>query len=173
MADIKQFIPFLQSWEGGFVNHKNDKGGATNKGVTFATFQYHYGKDKTVDDLKAITDDQWMHIFKSGYWNICKADQIKSQAVANMLVDWTYNSGRHGIKYIQKVLYLASDGCVGPMTINAINKCDELTLFNTLKQGRELFFLNIVERDSTQSRFLKGWLRRLNSIYFDNLISNR
>lgn len=38
MADIKVLVPFILSWEGGFVNDPDDKGGATNKGVTIATW---------------------------------------------------------------------------------------------------------------------------------------
>ena len=34
MADVKILAPFIIKWEGGFVNHPNDPGGATNKGVT-------------------------------------------------------------------------------------------------------------------------------------------
>ena len=46
MADIKILSPFILSFEGGFVNHPNDKGGATNKGVTIATWKKQgYDKD--------------------------------------------------------------------------------------------------------------------------------
>ena len=36
-------LPFVLRWEGGFVNHPNDPGGATNAGVTQAVY----------DDLEA------------------------------------------------------------------------------------------------------------------------
>jgi lysozyme family protein len=36
MEKLKEFI---LSWEGGFVNDLRDSGGATNKGVTLATFR--------------------------------------------------------------------------------------------------------------------------------------
>ena len=63
MADYRRLVPFILKKEGGFVDDPDDLGGATNKGVTFATFQYYMGKNKTIDDLKHITDDQWMVIF--------------------------------------------------------------------------------------------------------------
>ena len=34
MANHKELIPKILKWEGGFVWNKNDKGGATNSGVT-------------------------------------------------------------------------------------------------------------------------------------------
>ena len=54
---MDKFIKFILSWEGGFVNDQRDSGGATNKGVTLSTFQTVFGKDKTVKDLKNITDE--------------------------------------------------------------------------------------------------------------------
>ena len=39
MADIKNLIPFILKWEGEFANDPTDRGGATNKGVTIATYE--------------------------------------------------------------------------------------------------------------------------------------
>lgn len=39
MAKIEPLSKFILSWEGGYVNNPNDKGGATNKGVTIATWR--------------------------------------------------------------------------------------------------------------------------------------
>ena len=33
-AEFIDALPFVLQWEGGYVNHPNDPGGATNKGVT-------------------------------------------------------------------------------------------------------------------------------------------
>lgn len=57
MTAFDRLKQFILSWEGGFVNDPRDPGGATNKGVTLAKFREIYGKDKTVNDLKKITDE--------------------------------------------------------------------------------------------------------------------
>ena len=39
MAHLKPFAQFILSFEGGFVNNPNDRGGATNRGVTISTWK--------------------------------------------------------------------------------------------------------------------------------------
>ena len=164
MANYKLLKPFILKWEGGFVNDPADKGGATNKGVTIGTFRQFYGQDKTVDDLKNITDAQWENIFKKGYWDKWRADEIIDQTVANCLVDWYYHSGNHGIKEPQKILGVAVDGIVGPNTIAAVNKMHPKELFWKVQAARHNFVENIVKTTQSQDRFLAGWKNRINSL---------
>ena len=93
MERIEKLKSFILSWEGGFVNDPRDPGGATNKGITLATFRSVFGKGKTVKDLKKITDSQWMAIFKTRYWDKYKADSIKDEWITYLLVDWLWTSG--------------------------------------------------------------------------------
>lgn len=166
MADVKKLAPHILKWEGGYVNDPDDKGGATNKGVTLATFRSVYGKDKTVEDLKALTTDQFAHILKKYYWDRWQADLINNQSVANLLVDWTYNSGKWGIVIPQKLLHLDGDGVVGKITLAAVNNADQRKFFEDVWRARRDFFLGIVSRDSRQAKFLKGWMNRLQSFKF-------
>lgn len=168
MANHLLLIPKVLKWEGGFVNHPNDKGGATNKGVTLSTFRKYFGKTKTVNDLKNITNEQWQYIFKKGFWDRWKADLIKNQSIAELLVDWLYNSGTWGIKYPQQVLGVVPDGVVGPKTIAAINNySSQAELFYKLWNRRKKHYEDIVKRNPSQKVFLKGWMNRLNSFKYN------
>jgi lysozyme family protein len=87
MADAKLVIPFIRRWEGGYANHPNDRGKCTMMGITIGTYQQYFGKDKTCEDLKNISEDEWLAIFKKGYWDKMKADKIENQSLAQLCVD--------------------------------------------------------------------------------------
>lgn len=167
MADAKKLIPFILKWEGGFANHPNDKGGATNKGITIATFRQYMGQDATVAQLKAMTNEQWETIFKKGFWHPFGGDNIANQSIANICVDWAWCSGtRTAIKQVQRLLGIADDGIVGNVTLSAINNANSKKLFDKIKSSRLAFVEAIVKRYPTQKVFLKGWRNRINSITY-------
>lgn len=171
MAQAEILKPFILSWEGGFADIPGDRGGATNMGVTIATFRSVYGKSMTVSQLRWMTDAQWSYIFRKLFWSRWRADQIESQPIANLLADWLWTSGIYAIKLPQKVLGVTIDGIVGPKTIAAVNSyTDQQLLFSMLWNEREAFFRRIGK--GTQAKFLKGWLNRLNGIQWDCLVCN-
>lgn len=187
MADIKNFIPFFLKKEGGFTNDPTDRGGATNKGVTIATYEAYCKKKglprPSVADLKHISDAHWYDIIKTMFWDKWRADDIHSQKVANILVDWALASGIHGIKKPQALLGVVADGIVGNKTLSAVNFADPDQLFEAIFKERVKFINGVVSRSVaayekkigrkatekellkyTQKRFLFGWMNRLNDI---------
>ncbi len=166
MADYKSLKPFILKWEGGYVNDPDDLGGVTNRGITLATFRQHYGQAKTAADLRRMTDAQWDNIFKTGYWDRWQGDNIRSQSVANMLVDWLWCSGSYGIRIPQRVLGVSVDGSVGAKTLAALNAQDPKTIFNRLKQERLDFISRICQTRPQNRKYKKGWENRINAIKF-------
>lgn len=173
MASYNIPIPFIKSFEGGYACVKGDRGSHTNMGITIGTYRQVFGQERTVEDLKTITDVEWMHIYKTLFWDKWRADEIRSQSIANLLVDWVWNSGaRYGVRIPQSVLRVEIDGVVGPKTIAAINDYpDEKALFRKLWQARKDFYERI-GKNGTQKKFLKGWLNRLDGIQFGYLVCN-
>ena len=171
MADVKLLTPKILKWEGGFVNDPTDHGGATNKGVTIATWKKcGYDKDGDgdidVDDIRLLTVNDATLVLKKYYWDRWKADWIVNQSVADILVDWVWGSGKWGIIIPQRILYLKEDGIVGNNTLNAVNNVEPAKFHQQIKQAREKFLQDIVARDKSQSRFIQGWLNRLNDFKF-------
>lgn len=178
MADVSILAPFILSFEGGFVNDPADRGGATNRGVTIATWKrVGYDKDGDgdidTDDLRLITaDDAVRRVLKPHYWDRWKADFILSQSVANIVVDWVWASGKHGITKVQRLLGVKADGIVGPKTLQVLNARDPRRLFEDIKAERRKFIRAIIAADPRQKRFEAGWLRRLEAIQFESLSLN-
>ena len=166
MADKNKLIPIIKKWEGGYSDNPNDRGGATNSGVTLAVYQSVYGKSKTKNDLKKMTNEQWDYIFTKLYWNKWKADEIKNQSIANILVDWVWMSGLGTIKKIQSLFGLTADGIVGNKTISYINSHDQEEVFNKIWNRRKSFYESLVNNNPSQKVFLKGWMNRLNTFKF-------
>lgn len=168
MADFKKFAPVLLEHEGGFVNDPDDKGGATNMGVTLRTYQAYCGSEKNVADLMHISYGTWQKIMKDGYWDRCRADEIVSQSVAEIMVDWCVNSGSVAIKQIQTIVGIKPDGMVGPLTLAAINGSDAEDLFNCIKLARIQHYENIIKADPVKRKYRKGWMNRVNSFVYEH-----
>lgn len=167
MADFFAFTPKLLRWEHGFANDPADSGGATQDGVTLSTYRRYYGQDKTVMDLKRMTREQWNHIMRR-YWDFCKADQIHSQSIADIIVDWYVNSGFVALKKVQKILGVKQDGQFGPITLGAINSAIPGDLHRLIWNARKEHYENICRVNPSQLRFLNGWMNRLNDYTFES-----
>lgn len=172
MADINKLIPFLLKWEGGYSNHKADRGGATMKGITIATYRA-YCKAKglpepTIKRLKGVSMEEWKDILRTLYWDKFRADDINSQSVANICVDWAWMSGKTAIKNVQRILGVKADGVVGPITLAAINSRSPLPLFGMIKERRKEFYAELVESTPSQQVFFNGWMNRLSDLNFDD-----
>ena len=118
-----------------------------------------------------MTDNEWRHIFKSLYWDKCKADDIADQSIANMLVDFAWHSGvTTAIKKLQKIVGVTSDGICGVQTIGTINSRYAPETFKLLKAARMRYLQGIVKNKPSQARFMKGWTKRVNAIEYGKLI---
>lgn len=194
MANFEKLIPFILYFETGlkreyltlplpqmfakaklrgYANDPADSGGATMCGVTIATYRTYRKKlgysSTTVYDLKAIPYEAWRDILKTMFWDKWKADGIANQSLANILVDFVWASGGNGIKIPQRVLGVKADGIVGPKTLSAVNSANPAELFERLHNARTEFVDSIVRRKPSQSKFIKGWKRRINCITFEGL----
>ena len=172
MANVNQLAPFILKWEGGFVNDPADLGGATNMGVTIGAWKScGYDKDGDgdidVDDLRLLTrEDVVNRVLKPHYWDRWKADDIKSQSVANILVDWVWASGAHGIQIPQRLLGVSVDGIVGPKTLAAVNARNPRELFDMIKIARFDFIEDICRKRPANNKFKRGWMNRINDIAY-------
>lgn len=170
MANHKLLVPTILKWEGGWANDPLDQGGATMKGVAIGTYtEYCHRKGRptpTPEQLRNISEAEWQEIFKTMYWDRWQADRITNQSVANILVDWVWASGIHGIKIPQRLLGVLEDGVVGEKTLAALNAQNPTQCFERIKAERIKFVEDIIRRKPDQVRFIKGWKNRINEFRF-------
>lgn len=173
MAKAELLFPKILGWEGGFVNDPNDKGGATNMGVTISTWKsVGYDKDGDGDideqDIRLLSKEDAFKVFKTFYWDKLKADLIKSQSIANTLVDWFWGSGKWAVIHVQRILGITDDGVFGTQTLNAINNYpNQEELFWKIQRDRLDFIHGICVRDPKQLKFEKGWNNRIRSYTYE------
>lgn len=166
MTLYSKLITFIKKFEGGFANDPVDLGGATNSGITLATFQHYYGIDKDADDLRRMTETQWKHIFLDGFWEKCKCDSIVDLSVAYMLCDFAWHSGvKNAVKSVQGVVGVTQDGIMGPQTLKAINAQNGEKLFYRFFKARQDFLYNLIKRRPSYKKYELGFMRRLFELY--------
>jgi lysozyme family protein len=149
--------------EGGYVNHPDDPGGATNKGITIATFRRYIKRDGTIADLKALTTQQAVDVYKAQYWDKVRADDLPS-GVDYTVADFAVNSGpSRAAKYLQAALGVTQDGAIGPQTIAAAQAASAKPLINIINSNR-LAFMKRIRGGKLWKTFGRGWQRRVDAV---------
>jgi lysozyme family protein len=174
MADFQQFLPILLQHEGGYVNDPVDPGGATNKGITFKTFQgcaqSLLNIAPTLDALKALTDQQAGAIYKALYWNRIGGDEIELQWLANIVCDFQVNAGARSSKFLQQILNtlganprLTEDGVIGAGSLAALKVSNQYVVYARFKQRIADYYRDLATQRPELQKFLRGWLNRVAS----------
>lgn len=166
-------IPRILAHEGGFVDHTADPGGATNKGITLRTFRRFIKPGGTVDDLRRLTTEQAVVVYKRRYWDAVLADLLPV-GVDYTVADFAVNSGpRRAAQYLQRSIGgIAVDGKIGPQTIGAARAADPSELIRTICDKRIAYMKRIRNRDTGEllwDTFGDGWKRRVSGVRRDAL----
>ncbi len=143
--------------EGGYVNHPKDPGGETNLGVTKKVYQEHGG----TKDMKDLLVEDVAPIYKKGYWDKMKCDDIPS-GLDLCLFDFGVNAGPgRAAKFLQQMIGTTVDGGIGPNTLakleEYIRENGEHEAVNKYQEMRQKYYENL----STFATFGRGWTRRV------------
>ena len=159
-SNFKLALKLVLKHEGGFVNHPKDPGGATNKGVTLATFRRFVNPNGTVEDLKKLTDAQAGVVYRRQYWDAVLGAELPS-GVDYAVFDYAVNSGPgKAIRELQAVVGADVDGRIGPATLKAVRARKPILLVNALCDRRLAF----LRRLPTWPTFGKGWTSRVTGV---------
>lgn len=165
MADFKRAFHLTMQNEGGFVLHKveHDRGGWTFAGIAERYNPNWPGwslvKAGRHDDPQVT--QMVMDLYKEKYWDKARLDDIESDLVAYNIFDFGVNAGvGTAVKIAQRIVDVTPDGGLGPISLTAINTCDEQSFVQSFFISKVARYNAIVARNGKQLKFLHGWLNR-------------
>lgn len=161
---FKKAFEEVMEIEGGYVNHKDDPGGATNFGITEAVARRN-GYEGDMKDLKL---HQARDIYYHEFWLDQKYNKIKNRDVAIEMFDQAVNMGPgRANRNLQKSYNLlvdnkiSVDGVIGPNTLKAVNGCNKpVGLFNLLNGYQIMHYINLAENSKKYRSFIRGWVNK-------------
>lgn len=158
-------LPFVLRWEGGYVNHPADPGGATNRGVTQKVYDAWRGKQGlAARDVRQLTDDELHAIYEGGYWSPAFCHKLDTPLdLAQFDTAVNMGTGR-AVRFLQTAVGTSADGQYGPGTQQCVDNCDLDKALAAYCDTREAFYKSLVANKPSLGVFMKGWLNRLNSL---------
>ena len=149
--------------EGGYVDHPDDPGGATNKGITqrtFDTWRDAMGVERL--DVRNITQREAEDIIVDGYFDPVRFDDLPA-GLDYAMADYAVNSGpRRAALDLQRTLValgvkISVDGWIGPLTLAGLSRRPVPDIIQNLCYRRMAFLESLRHAPS----FITGWRRRV------------
>lgn len=158
-------LAFVLKWEGGYSDHKADRGGKTNCGITQATYDdWRICAGLGRNPVVGISGVEVEQIYRQKYWEAVRGDALPAP-VDRVMLDSAVNVGpRQAIKWLQRAVGVSADGVLGKITLGALNLSDPVHVANAILDQRNDFYEFLVERDPAQAVFLAGWLNRTRNL---------
>lgn len=140
MSDFDRCLPIILKAEGGYSNHPNDPGGATNKGITQRVYDaWRDARPIFRRPVKEITDPEVAAIYRERYWDAIDGDAYE-WPYNLVLFDLAVNSG------VRRALLFVKEGH---------------TTVAGLLTRRERYYENIIAANPKLKVFERGWGNRL------------
>ena len=154
MTRAEKFIRIVLLSEGGskYTNDPKDDGGETKYGISKKAFPRV--------DIKNLTEEDAISIYKKKYYDPCKCDLFNDELLALHVFDFGVNAGiSRAIKTLQSVMGIKADGIIGKQTIEKANSGDYVKLY---MDARKAFYYSIGV--GLNNKFIKGWINRVNNL---------
>lgn len=166
---------FTNALEGGYVNDRTDRGGETFNGISRNNFP-NWGGWKIIDSYKGRSgfpmilervgalQDLHKQFFYKEFWKKIKGDYLPYD-IAIKVYDMAVNLGvKTAVKILQRATnvirktQITTDGIIGNQTINAVQDCREDVLLKLLNILQGMRYVNIIESNHSQKKFINGWI---------------
>lgn len=139
--------------EGGYSDHRDDKGGKTMYGITEAVAR----RAGYRGDMAELPLDLAKRIYRAEYWDAVRADELPA-GIRHVMFDAAVNSGPgQAIKWLQRAVGVADDGVLGPVTLAAVGALSADGVRTRLIAQRLRFMASLPNWPA----FGRGWARRM------------
>lgn len=172
-AKIKAMIDGVIEREGGFVDHKDDPGGATRWGITEAVARAngYRGEMRSLGKDIAFNIYHRQYVVEPGFDLVARI----SPRIGDEIIDTGVNAGVHRAgEFLQRALNIANsqardysdlvvDGNVGPATRRTLTAYmsgggdREAIMVKLLDGFQARHYINLAERSGRFESFIRGW----------------
>lgn len=166
VGDFRRALDLVLQSEGGYVDDPADRGGATNLGVTQATYDAWRARHGwRLQSVALIKYDEAAAIYWRDYWTPACCDRIP-WPLSLIHFDAAVNTGvGEAARLLQRALGIPIDGMIGQLTLSRCAPAGPRDCYRLLLE-RAFHYRAIAHGDPTQQKFLAGgWLARLEVLY--------
>ena len=160
--------------EGGYNDISQDRGGATNYGISLRFAESLPNLEGDIDgnghidaeDMRALDVKTAKHFYFKYFWMHYNCDTISNDELAKKVFSMYVNMRSRSVgRIVQRSLRacgrdLVEDGIIGKVTKRLMNTTDQNALMSAIRSEQAGFYRCIVAKDDTQEIFLNGWLNR-------------
>lgn len=163
---VDAILKRLVAREGGYTHDPLDAGGCTNYGITVSGWQGVMGSTINCEQLKAMRPVQAMAFYRQwgnqyGIWQLLEIHPGLTEIVMDSSV--LFGAARV-IKWIQYAVGADDDGIMGPDTLRGIIERGAREVAIAILARRINSHAYRVSRDTSQARFLVGWMNRCTAL---------
>lgn len=153
-----------------YTNNPADPGGPTRYGITQETLAAWRLKDVTPADVEALTEAEAREIYLQRYYLGPGFNKVPGGILRALLTDCCVLHGQgNAVRFLQRALKVKDDGALGPKTLEAALKIEDLgQLYRNVLAERAEFFGRHIHGNLTDAdkdgipdvnEFAKGWLK--------------
>jgi lysozyme family protein len=169
MSRFAECLNHVLKFEGGYSDNPLDRGGATNRGITQATFdEWRVSNGLPRSPVVGISGQEINAIYRNRYWKPVCAEQLPAPLDLCVFDAAVQHGTYRAAKWLQRVSLSIPDGIVGPKTLEAVQAVIDAHGVDQVVEEymdiRRHFYAEIVANDATQKTFERGWENRMKDL---------
>lgn len=157
--------------EGGWVDHVDDPGGATNFGVSIRYARtkgllFDLDSDGDVDkaDIRLVTAEIAIGMFVIDFYLAMNLNLLPVGKLQANVFDMAVNAGGNAVKILQRMVGVADDGRLGLKTAAAVqsyvDRVGDAEANRLYSAARKAFYAKLIASKPSLGKFRNGWNNR-------------